>query len=386
MDDSTSIRDRRQTERASPHPRSPDTQAQRFWLLDNLRGIASLSVVLFHYKHFYFSKPGALAPDFDQTTQPFYSLLAPFYNSGHNAVQLFFVISGFVFFFVYYTPLREQTISGFQYFVARFSRLYPLHIVTLLAVAIGQWIAIRLMGQFVVYPHNDLYHFILQLPFASHWGLQLGDSFNGPVWSLSVEVVVYFMFYIYATIVARYLSMDLGAALIAFGLVALISRFLPGSVGDIANATACFLAGGSAFLVWTSVRDWKIHQRLYALGLVGLGEVAALCLFVSTDLRFVLHLIVFPALVLFLAVAQSILSTAGKRFRVVGDISYAIYLLHFPVQLYIIVTAAALGISLDVSNPLFFLGFLIAVIGASLFVFYRLEITAQHFLRKWLLR
>src|SRR5277367_5990060 len=100
-------------------------QVQRFWLLDNLRGLASLSVVVFHYKHFYFSAPGVLASDFDQSSQPFYNLLKIFYETGYNAVQLFFVLSGFVFFFVYYKPPYEQKLPGFHYFVARFSRLYP---------------------------------------------------------------------------------------------------------------------------------------------------------------------------------------------------------------------------------------------------------------------
>ncbi len=242
-----------------------------FWLLDNLRGLASLSVVVFHYKHFYFSAPGALASDFDPSTQPFYSFLKIFYNMGYNAVQLFFVISGFVFFFVYYKSLCDQKLSGFHYFVVRFSRLYPLHAATLLIVALGQWNSIRVTGQFTVYPYNDFYHFVLQLFFASHWGLQLGESFNGPVWSLSLEVVVYFVFYVYASQVATLSSKHLRNALIAFGVLLIIWRASPSSIGEIAHAAICFFAGGLIFFAWKKISSLKTCQQLYVLTTIGVG-------------------------------------------------------------------------------------------------------------------
>jgi peptidoglycan/LPS O-acetylase OafA/YrhL len=37
---------------------------------------------------------------------------------------------------------------------------------------------------------------MLQLFFASCWGLERATSFNGPVWSISVEVLVYLVFFL----------------------------------------------------------------------------------------------------------------------------------------------------------------------------------------------
>ena len=49
---------------------------------------------------------------------------------------------------------------------------------------------------FQIYKINDLYHFLLHLFFISGWGFQEGSSFNNPVWSVSVELVIYVFFFI----------------------------------------------------------------------------------------------------------------------------------------------------------------------------------------------
>src|SRR5690606_34065506 len=75
------------------------------------------------------------------------------------------------------------------------SRLYPLHLLTLLLVGGLQWVVIKLQGHSFVYPQNDIYHFVLNVFFASAWGLQKGFSFNASIWSVSVEVLLYTLFF-----------------------------------------------------------------------------------------------------------------------------------------------------------------------------------------------
>ena len=125
---------------------------------------------------------------------PFYGLLWPLYLFGNGAVQVFWVISGFVFAKVY----AGQRTPGRDFALRRFARLYPLHFVTLLIVALLQLAATALVGSNLIYQYNDPYHFALQLAFASNWGLESGFSFNGPIWSVSVEVLVYFLFWLVA--------------------------------------------------------------------------------------------------------------------------------------------------------------------------------------------
>lgn len=377
VDDGRDARASREGDRVYP---------QRFWLLDNLRGMASLSVVIFHYQHFYFSAPGTLPTSFDRSALPFYGFLCPLYNMGYNAVQLFFVISGFVFFFVYYRPVRDQTVTGREYFVARFSRLYPLHAATLIFVAFGQWISMRLTGQFTVYSYNDFYHFVLNCFFASHWGLQSGDSFNGPVWSLSIEVVLYFLFYIYASQIATNSPRHFVNLLIACGLLLAIRPAMPTPIAEILHAAVCFLAGGIAFFVWEKISRLENRHQLWLFAFICVGVAAALLLFIATELRAALHFVVFPALVLSLGVAQSLSFGAGKNSRIIGDISYSTYLLHFPLQLSVIITAAYLDASIDFNRVPVFLIFLVTLALLSIGIFYWFERPMQKYLRLKLLR
>ena len=65
----------------------------------------------------------------------------------------------------------------------------------LVAVVVLQWKFQALSGQPFVYPNNDGFHLMLQLGLASNWGWEVGPSFNGPIWSISLEVVVYGLFF-----------------------------------------------------------------------------------------------------------------------------------------------------------------------------------------------
>ena len=106
---------------------------------------------------------------------------------------MFWAISGFVFAFVYLN--REKNINGKKFFVNRFSRLYPLHLATLLIVTLLQIVNYNSAGSFQIYQMNDLYHFFLHIFFISGWGFENASSFNAPIWSVSIELIIYILFF-----------------------------------------------------------------------------------------------------------------------------------------------------------------------------------------------
>lgn len=99
--------------------------SQRFWELDVLRGIAALSVVLFHYT----SQYSTLYKHSDQVW--FY------WGLGRHGVEFFFIVSGFVILIT-----LERTKSCSDFIIKRFSRLYPAYwvgiILTFTITAIAQ--------------------------------------------------------------------------------------------------------------------------------------------------------------------------------------------------------------------------------------------------------
>ena len=91
--------------------------------LDALRGIAALSVVVYHFTRYY-------GLEFGHADTPWFSL-----PNGRIGVHLFFMISGFV---ILMTLDRTKTVLDFA--CARFSRLYPIYWAAgLLTFAVVTW-------------------------------------------------------------------------------------------------------------------------------------------------------------------------------------------------------------------------------------------------------
>ncbi len=161
--------------------------------LEALRFLCATSVLLWHYNHFFVV--GQTHVHFTRELQPLYPFLKPFYEAGWLGVQVFWAISGFIFFWKYAQPLQSGSVSLWKFAALRFSRLYPLHFLTLLAVIPMVLIYRSRHGTDYIYQHNDWSHLVLQLLMASDWRGQNDWSFNGPIWSVSIEVMVYALFY-----------------------------------------------------------------------------------------------------------------------------------------------------------------------------------------------
>ena len=304
----------------------PETAAMpRLTLIDGLRGFAALAVLFYHYMHF-----AMIGTDHERyfeylDYQPARAAFSILYDWGFYAVQLFWMISGFVFAAVYFG--RPATTREFV--VNRFARLYPLHFLTLLVVAGLQFIALGRVGHTLLYDNYDWWHFFLQLFFASDWLVGSGQSFNGPIWSVSVEVVVYALFWL-----GREPLRTFGAG----GLLAVIALCLLGNllseISRIPNCAYYFFIGTALFRLhgWLTRRDrfWRIGIAL-ALALAGWAALEQ----GSGAAR---EIMAIPALsgavLLLLAVLEQSAPPALRRVSGwLGDCTYGIYLWHVPMQL-----------------------------------------------------
>ena len=177
---------------------------KRYFGIEFLRLLTSLSVLLYHYRHFFGPYNSYSSNNFfdDKTELPFFSLLENFYINGFYGVHVFYTISGFVFAHVYLSIDRK--ITSKEFFLNRFARLYPLHFATLIIVALLQILHLLSSNSFQIIMVNDVYHFILNLFFISSWGFEKGHSFNGPIWSFSIEVAIYFAFFFLIEYLRKY--------------------------------------------------------------------------------------------------------------------------------------------------------------------------------------
>jgi len=319
--------------------------------------------VLWHWPHFFQLQA---TPD---AALPLYALLWPFYRYGAWGVDLFFCISGFVFYTQYADVVARRLISSFEFARLRFSRLYPLHLVTLLLVSALQAAFINRAGHAFVYPDLSWSSFALQLGLASNWWTR-PYSFNGPIWSVSVEVLLYAAFFALARLGAMRPPI----------LLALVTgaMFLMPANEDVARGISAFFVG---CLCGIAVRRARTGE--FSLG-AALALVAVAALWAQTGIpraELVVKWLAFPALVMGLALSDSRIRGLSERLHWLGDISYSSYLLHFPLQLALVTLTAASGVGVDFSSPWVLAGFFAVLIGLSLASFHCLERPAMRRLR-----
>src|SRR5258707_12373773 len=163
---------------------------KRLTSLAALRGIAALAIVFWHWQHF-FAISGDYQDGWSRAQQPLFCLFKPLYLQGWAAVDLFFVLSGFVFFWLYGEQIRDRALGAGRFAWLRFSRLYPLQFVLLLAVAAMQVAFFRQNDGFFIYDANDVPHFLAQLFLVQNWYPGAPQSFDGPAWSVWLGCLLY---------------------------------------------------------------------------------------------------------------------------------------------------------------------------------------------------
>jgi peptidoglycan/LPS O-acetylase OafA/YrhL len=380
-----------------------------FHSMDIIRGFAALVVVLFHWQHFYFSGDVAgVVPD--KTLLPLYAQLSLLYDDGFLAVDLFFLLSGFIFYWLYANRLANGKTSSRQFFGYRFTRLYPMHIVTLISVAILQWQMFRQSGHYFIYPFNDAYHFTLNIFLVNSWGLEKGPSFNAPCWTISVEVLMYLLFFVICrfrlhtkisvavvlvvigAVVQHYYS-PVGQALYSFFLGAIVYRIYQRITQMQQGEGVLRFVFTATCLLWIFIlceykfsflrsgwEQWMLHKR------PGMAVQSVTAVFdLARNVFF--RTIVSPFSILSLALMETRYGQLNKKWAIAGNCSYAMYLMHFSLQLVFLLIVDAWHIDRNVfHSPYLMLFFFALLIPISAVAYYYFEFPLQEILRTKFIR
>ena len=306
---------------AAEHSKRPlgsgGDSSRAFVILDGLRGLAAFTVIVFH------------APEmFGRFSFP----------SGYLAVDFFFMLSGFVLTFAYQAKL-DAGWSTVAFFKTRIARLYPLYLLGLLlgflfTVFVNVYRGLPVINN---YRLLALGLGLLILPMESRHPFSGNTAFpmNFPSWSIFFELIANV---IHARFLRHRTTVILSfVALFSFGGVLFYAQMIgtinvgldsPENVFCIFRVMFSYTVGMLLFRVWKSgVVKIKVPPTLIALVLL-----VSLALPI-TKIR-VLHelsimIIVFPAVILAASVAQPNPRWV-QLFRILGQASYALYILHGP--------------------------------------------------------
>ncbi len=342
--------------------------------LDSLRGLASLGVVLYHYPIVFGARPAAGA-------------LEPFYNYGLFLVDFFFVLSGFVLSHAYDTDRKRGTLR--TNLVKRVARIYPLHLLTLLATAAILLVFTRGfdLAEFER-KGNDAYHFVLNLFLVQRVGLQRFESFNNPSWSISTEFWVSVGFFLVIAFVRRKALLYAALVVLSFSLLFAASEQTIAIGHDLFFTDVCltrnvlgFFIGTLLFKACRGERKWIGADVVWVACLAAFAWLTTGADASMKTVFFVSTCVIFPALLV--ATLHSRFASAVLQHRsltLLGDISYSTYLIHYPLMLLLKGTLRILQVDVDYAQPGWLVGYGVALIALSWLCFRRFELPTQRWI------
>lgn len=296
--------------------------------LTSLRGIAASYVTLLHFS----------ATAQQHAVGPIPSL-AP---RGVLAVDLFFVLSGFIMAYTYLDGFRREGLRAFPDFLARrFARIVPLNTAVLLILALVVTACQVTIGR-SPFPHAPFqglgFNLVANLLFLQ--GIGIGRNLNGPSWSVSDEVIAYLMFpLLIAMIFHRRVVVCLLAIAAALGLLAAMASQQPhlgmdptahGLTWDVGRCIAEFMLGLAIYRLHRAPG----YERLLSSDLALLALTVAIPLVTFLRLGDLFVVMLFPFLILAIArnesIGRKILEWRPLYF--LGMISYSLYLVHDPLR------------------------------------------------------
>lgn len=269
--------------------------------LDSMRGIAAMSVVLFHYTTYY---------------AKLYSHTAPWpldFWIGRYGVELFFMISGYVIFLT-----LDKTNTPKEFIVSRFSRLYPVYwVAVLLTYSITSALSLPKYDVSLIDAIKNMS--MVQESVGAH-------NVDGVYWTLQKELGFYLMagtlFYSAAKKYTVHVILTIVMANILILSLSLYDK-IPG-LWRVYNALPIeqlylFCLGIALYLFHKN--KIPLYQFCLMTGLCLLGAVVAIN---------IKHLLIVAALFVFLYLAINVRPRFLRHpyLLFLGAISYPLYLIH----------------------------------------------------------
>ena len=334
---------------------------KKYSSIELLRFFSALGVVFYHYKITFVQDWGIISFDSLVEKLPFFDYLNVIYNYGFYGVQIFFVISGFVFAHVYIA--KDNLVNAKEFFINRFARLYPLHFASIVLLILFYF----LDPEFIRYYFNsakntyiDLYHFFLNIFFIQAWGFERGWSFVAPSWSISVEIAVYIAFFLLLRYFRLY-KINLTLFIITLLFISHKTQSLDFKYNEY---ILLFFMGVAVYQLSKTTKP--IIFLIFCIFFLYMS-------FYGRNFKILLFC---PSLLMLMVIIDNYIKNLKVKnlFTVLGNTTYALYLLHYPYMLlFLWIESKYIFFKNFYISYLFFIFFFLSLILLSIISFYIFE-------------
>ena len=275
---------------------------KRIYELDGLRGLAAISLLLYHYTSRFSEK-------FET------NIITDIFNFkyGNYGVEVFFAISGFVIFMSI-----EKIRNPFEFIYKRFIRLYPTF-----------WICMLVTFFFLLFFGPQILKVNLKqliINFSMLPSLFNVQPVDGVYWTLKVEMAFYVLILFLLVVKQIQKVLLIGFIYILLGIIVFAILRLP----MYYYYGTLFLTGINFYQIWKNGGKWGNHLQIFLCLMLSFFMENRELMFVTLGVTSIFYLLVNEKLK-FLSLAP---------FIFLGKISYALYLLHqyigYTIQLHMI--------------------------------------------------
>lgn len=283
--------------------------------LTSLRGVAAWLVVFYHFKLYLLPY---LSP-----------LMFDVVSHGYLAVDLFFIMSGYIISYNYSNSFNNT--NSLLFLVKRFARIFPLHIFILLIYLTIPLAIMLFSSEYSVKgslpSEYTVGNFILNLALVQVWVLN-AESLNVPSWSISVEWFCYLVFPI-LSFVSTKVKDNIWGVFFLFAIVICLAEIIT-AFNSPELVSVDLIRGWCEFTCGCLLCRMRDRGISYFFLLLTFIAILAYSYFSKLHFQYMIYIPIFSFLILFVSyknLVSKFLSWKVLEFN--GDISYSVYLVHY---------------------------------------------------------
>jgi peptidoglycan/LPS O-acetylase OafA/YrhL len=341
--------------------------------LTGLRGLAAWYVVLFHVQ------------DWIPTTSSPY--IYKFFSQGFLAVDLFFILSGFVIHRAYSSKFSPFYLGAyFDFIFRRLARIYPLHLFCLFLYVFVPLAIVYLSTEKELGERFSPSYLFQSLLLIQNWGFSSKLDWNYPAWSISVEFFAYLLFPFLMLLINPTSKRFAFFSFIGIPVLCVVISFIffssgRSSLGDdipLLGLVRCLLEFSIGTLISNVCKQSAISNRPLSNGLQVLSIIIISLGFYFKAPDYCFIPFAFSLFIFSLVSGETCLGMflSFKCLIFIGKISYSTYLCHALVREIVKFSSSSLGVVQVVY-------YCTVVAGVSILLFFLIEEPARLRLNKY---